>query len=153
MAQLSCVRIDAHLIHGQVRNVWLKRFPSKVIVLIDNPIAADPFLSQVHAMACPVGCKLLTLSTKDAAEQWKRDKFGILGPVFVVMGDIKTAHETYRMGFDFPELMVGCLSGTTGSGPVLDPFDASDAEKQLLKALEEQGCKVSFQNIPAEYSV
>ncbi len=152
MAQLSCVRIDAHLVHGQVRNLWLKLFPSKLIVLIDNSIASDPFLMQVHSMACPVGCKLLVLSTSGAAEQWKKNQFGPTGPVFVVIGSIKTAHEAYMKGFDFPELMVGCLSGTTGSGPTRDPLAASEEDKKLLGELEENGCKVSFQNIPAEYS-
>jgi len=152
MAQLSLVRIDTHLIHTQIRRVWLKLYPSKLIVIIDNEIAHDPIVSQVYILGAPPGMKVRVMTTEEAAASWQKDRFGPAGPVFVLMRDIETAVDVYQKGFDFPDLLVGWLGGTAGGGLYGD-IKLTENDKNLLKELEALGCKVSFPAITAEYGV
>ncbi len=150
MAELSLVRVDTHLIHGQVRNVWLKRYPAKLIVIIDDNIAADSIVSQVYRLATPLGTKLLTLTIDQAAQSWKKDRFGPVGPAFVLMSDVPTAYEVYKKGFEFPDLLIGWVGGTAGGG-LFGPLKLTEEDERMLDELRKMGCNVSFPDIPAEY--
>jgi mannose/fructose/N-acetylgalactosamine-specific phosphotransferase system component IIB len=151
MAQLAVVRIDAHLIHSQVRHVWLKLHPCKLIIVIDDAIAHDSLLAKVYSLAAPPGLKVATLGVEEAAAAWKKDQFGPLGPVFAIMKDVKTAYDVYLKGFVFPEVLVGNLDGTAGGGAMNGPIKVSDADEKMLAELRSRGCKVTFPNTPAEY--
>jgi D-glucosaminate-specific PTS system IIB component len=152
MATLSLVRIDTHLVHSQIRNVWLKLRPSKLILIIDDEIAADPIVSQVYEMAAPPGLKLRVLGIDAAAAAWQKDQFGPLGPVFVLMRDIKTALSAYQRGFDFPEVQLGWIGGTAGGG-LYGPLVLTDDNKSLLTELEGMGCRVTYPDVAVEYMV
>ncbi len=152
MAQLSLVRIDTHLVHSQIRRVWLKLYPSKLILIIDDEIAKDSLVSQVYVLGAPPEHTVQVMNTDQAAASWKKDQFGPLGPVFVLMRDIETALLVYKKGFIFPELLVGWLGGTAGGG-LYGELKLTDKDRDMLKELENLGCKISFPTVQAEYSV
>ncbi len=152
MAELSLVRIDTHLIHSQIRLVYLKVYPSKVILIIDDEIACDPLVSQIYIMGAPVGHKVMVMTADQAAEAWKKDRLGPTGPIFVLMRDIETALSVYQKGFDFEEMMVGWLGGTAGGG-LYGEIKLTDNDRALLKQMESLGCRISFPTIDPEYSL
>ena len=152
MAQLSLVRIDTHLIHIQIRRVWLKLYPSKRILIIDDDIEKDSLVSQVYILGAPPDHTVQVMNTDQASASWQKDRFGPVGPVFVLMRDIETALSVYKKGFDFPDLLVGWLGGTAGGGLYGD-LKLTDKDREMLKELESLGCKISFPTIQAEYSV
>lgn len=152
MAELALVRVDTHLIHSQVCRVWLKRYPAKVIIIIDDNIAADSFISQVYRLATPPGTRMRTMTMEQAASAWKQDQFGPVGPVFVLMSDIPTAYEVYKKGFDFPDLLIGWVGGTAGGG-LYGPLVLTEEDERMLDELRDMGCNVFFPDVPAEYGV
>ena len=50
---IRLVRVDDRLIHGQVVAVWLRSVGADRIVIVDDRVAADPFLVEVLTLAAP----------------------------------------------------------------------------------------------------
>ena len=55
MAEIKLVRVDYRLIHGQVVARWLKVCPVRRIVLVDDVLGSDEFMSDIYKMAVPKG--------------------------------------------------------------------------------------------------
>ena len=55
MAEIKLVRVDYRLIHGQVVARWLKVCPVRRIVLVDDVLGNDEFMSDIYKMAVPKG--------------------------------------------------------------------------------------------------
>lgn len=146
MAQLALVRIDARLIHGQVVTQWIKRTNAKLIIIIDAQIANDPFMTQIFQMAAPPSAKLQTMTTEKAAEAWKKDQFGNLGPVMVLTRNVTQIHEAYFKGFDFPELLVGGIGGAPGRINVHGPITLNEEDAKMLQEMADKGVTIDFQS-------
>ena len=54
MAEIKLVRVDYRLIHGQVVARWLKVCPVRRIVLVDDVLGNDEFMSDIYKMAVPL---------------------------------------------------------------------------------------------------
>lgn len=48
MAEIKLVRVDYRLIHGQVVARWLKVCPVRRIVLVDDVLGSDEFMSDIY---------------------------------------------------------------------------------------------------------
>ena len=67
-AEISLVRIDDRLIHGQVVTAWLKYYPSDVIVIVDDGVAKDSLMQRVLRAAAPKGSKVIAKSVADTID-------------------------------------------------------------------------------------
>lgn len=150
MAQIGLVRIDARLIHGQIVTMWIKRTNARLIIIIDNQIATDPFMAQIFQMAAPPTAKLQSYTTDQAAEAWKKDQFGSVGPVMVLTRDVKTIHEAYFKGFEFSELLVGGIGGAPGRINVHGPITLNEEDAKMLQEMADKGVEIAFQSTPDE---
>ena len=68
MTELSLVRIDFRLMHGQVVTGWLKQVSADTILIVDDQLAADKFMAQVFLAAKPAGVKVGIRSIEKAVE-------------------------------------------------------------------------------------
>ncbi|MBC8587059.1 PTS system mannose/fructose/N-acetylgalactosamine-transporter subunit IIB [Paratissierella segnis] len=148
MADLSLVRIDSRLIHGQVLIMWTKMFPSKKIIIVDDEIANDKFMFQVFKLASPPKIKLEIFTTDDAAKKWKENKFGSLGPVFVLFKNVPVMYEAYKKGFEFDKLQLGGIGGGEGRIPVTGNINLDESDAKMLEELHKIGLDISFQVTP-----
>ncbi|MDL2220125.1 PTS sugar transporter subunit IIB [Eubacteriales bacterium OttesenSCG-928-N14] len=148
MAELSLVRIDSRLIHGQVLIMWTKIFPSKRILIIDDEIAQDPFMFQILSMAAPPQMAVEVFSTSDAAEQWKKDQFGSIGPVFVIFKNVPMMFDAYNKGFKFENLQLGGIGGGAGRITVHGNISLNEEDARMLQELHEGGLNISLQVTP-----
>ena len=51
MAEIKLVRVDYRLVHGQAVARWLKVCPVRRIVLVDDVLGNDEFMSDIYKMA------------------------------------------------------------------------------------------------------
>ena len=73
MADLVLTRVDSRLIHGQVCIAWTKQANPNRLMVIDDAVANDMFMSRVITLAAPPQYKLEILSVEQAAAGWKKD--------------------------------------------------------------------------------
>ena len=68
MAEIKLVRVDYRLIHGQVVARWLKVCPVRRIVLVDDVLGNDEFMSDIYKMAVPKGTDVDIVTIDKAKE-------------------------------------------------------------------------------------
>jgi D-glucosaminate PTS system EIIB component len=148
MATVALFRIDQRLIHGQVVAMWIKRYNARLVLIIDDAIAKDPFMSQIFMMAAPPGVKLMIVTRDQAAEQWKKDQFGTVSPVMVLTRTVAAAHDVFMKGYEFPELLVGAIGQAPGRTNVWGPITLNEDDAKMLKEIAAKGTKITFQPTP-----
>ena len=72
MAEIKMTRVDFRLVHGQIVVKWCKTCDVDKIVVIDDVVASDDFMSQIYASAAPAGVVVKSYSQEKAKRLWKR---------------------------------------------------------------------------------
>ena len=54
MGEIVLVRIDDRLIHGQVMTAWVKETGANQIIIVDDEVSKDLFMSEVMKASAPV---------------------------------------------------------------------------------------------------
>lgn len=68
MKNIVFIRIDDRLIHGQVITAWSKIVLADRILVIDDEVASDPFMTKVLKIAAPSSVKVDVYDIKEAIE-------------------------------------------------------------------------------------
>lgn len=74
MSNIVLARIDDRLIHGQVMTAWVQYTGGNEIVIADDKVANDPFLSAVITGAVPKHLKAEAMTLEKAADYLRKKK-------------------------------------------------------------------------------
>src|SRR5699024_8244281 len=66
MSEIVLTRIDDRLIHGQVMTAWVKKTRANQILIIDDEVAKDEFMSEVLKMSAPSGIDIFVKRVDEA---------------------------------------------------------------------------------------
>lgn len=152
MANLSLVRIDHRLIHGQVMTMWTKEYVVDHILVIDDPLSKDDFMKQIYGMAVPSNMKVDMISVDEAVKRWKDNKLGS-GSYLVLIRDPQTALRAWKSGFGIEKLQVGNVAADSGSVMVHKSSRLNKGHLPYLAEMLEGGVEVYIQSLPTESPV
>lgn len=149
MAEIKLVRADFRLIHGQVVVRWTKQTQADRIIVINDMLSKDEFMSSIYIMAAPPGVKVSIYSIEEAVAKWKENEMGD-GKLLILFKNVEDAYKAYLAGLPIKEFQIGGLGGAPGRVNVFGPItlDAKDAE--ILSKMQESGCRVYFHVVPDE---
>jgi D-glucosaminate PTS system EIIB component len=148
---LGLVRIDDRLIHGQVIAVWCKHRRFTRILIVDDGVAADPFMQEVLSLATPPGLQVGVLSLEggiDALSQDAPDR----GTTMVLMKSPQTAKQLYDGGVEYSALNVGGIGNAPGRKNIFKNISASEEEIAIFRYLMEKGVEITLLTVPGEKS-
>ena len=100
MAEIKLVRVDYRLIHGQVVARWLKVCPVRRIVLVDDVLGNDEFMSDIYKMAVPKGTDVDIVTINKAKEVLDNTD----DTVFLISKDIETCLKLVEKGVELPAI-------------------------------------------------
>lgn len=149
MSEIKLARVDFRLIHGQVIARWLKQIEANRIIIIDDLLSKDPFMSQVYVMAAPAGVNVEIISTDEAAAAWKSNELGN-GNLLILFKRVKSAFEAQQKGLPIHTLQIGGLGADVGRKVVHNQITLDKADAEKLQKISENGTKVIFQTVPEE---
>lgn len=152
MAKLGLVRIDDRLIHGQVVTSWINNTQSNKIIIVDDELAKNEFLTNVFVMAAPKGLPVEVKSVDQVAKEWIENEFGS-GTVLMLFKKISSLKEAYEKGFRVDYVQIGGLASGPGRKLVVKAIGLSHQDAADLKELNEKGVEVVFQSMPGEKSI
>jgi mannose/fructose/N-acetylgalactosamine-specific phosphotransferase system component IIB len=152
MANISLIRLDDRLIHGQVVTKWVKHTNSNRIIIVDDELVNNAFLINIFKMAAPSGVVVETKSTDEIAKEWIDNKLGS-GNILVLAKFVSTLKKAYEKGFIFDYIQVAGLGAGPGKKVVFRTVSLSMEDAENLKELNDKNVKVEFQSIPDEKSV
>lgn len=149
ITELGLVRIDDRLIHGQVVAVWVKHIRTDLIVIVDNDVAADPFMQEVLRLAAPPGIKVDVRSVQEGIATLG-DEAACRDRTMVLLRSPKVARQLFGGGVRFTHLNVGGIGAGPGRRPLFKNISMSEEEKAILKSLIDEGVKITLQTVPGE---
>ncbi len=141
----ALVRVDDRLIHGQVVTAWVTALKCTNIVIVDDGVANDSFLSEVVRMAAPASTTVTVLSQKQAL-----DDTGVFSDALVLVKNPLVALGLKKAGIEFDRLILGGMGASPGRKTVYRNISASAAELSALKELQDLGVECVFQIVPGD---
>ncbi|CUH97782.1 hypothetical protein P22_3926 [Propionispora sp. 2/2-37] len=149
MAEIKLVRVDFRLIHGQVITRWLKQSGANKIIVIDDKLAKDPFMSQVYVMAAPPGVNVEMMSVDEAVASWEKNQLGN-GSVLILFKTVATALAAAEKAIPLLRLQIGGLGAGPGRKVVYNQITLDKEDGENLQKLSDAGTEVFFQTVPEE---
>ncbi|HEY6057260.1 MAG TPA: PTS sugar transporter subunit IIB [Candidatus Limnocylindrales bacterium] len=149
---LRLVRVDDRLIHGQVVALWIKAIGADRIVIVDDRVAADPFLKDVLTLAAPKDVPVevhgLADGTRRMAELQADDERAI-----VLVRSPVTALRLREGGVPFDVLNVGGIGAGPGRRRLYKNISASDEELAAMRTLERLGTRVELRIVADDRAI
>ncbi|MDQ0204601.1 PTS system mannose/fructose/N-acetylgalactosamine-transporter subunit IIB [Pectinatus haikarae] len=146
MLNIVLTRIDDRLIHGQVVTAWAKVTKGNRIVVVDDGVANDDFMSKIIKMAAPASFKIGIHTIEQAAEILKQDDTG--ERVIVLVKTPVTVQALMDKGVKIKELDLGGMGATKGRKQLYRNISISEAEKDCFRQLIDKGVHVVVQIVP-----
>lgn len=147
MANVTLIRVDFRLIHGQVATKWSKVAQATKIVVVDDDSSKDDLLKSVLKMAAPQGVKCLVYSVDRAVEKWKERQFGD-GKVMVVFKDISACYKAWKGGLAVPKLQLGNVPNRAGRKVLFGEVFVDAEEMAMLREMADAGVAIEIHTIP-----
>lgn len=149
MAKISMVRIDYRLIHGQVITKWVKQANADQIIIVNDELAQDEFMSSIYKMSAPPGIKVLVFTHEQAQNSWQENNFGD-GVVLLLYRSIKDAVESFKNGLNFQTMNIGGIASEPGKKEIIGQVSMSKEEYTELCWLHEKNVDINVQVLPNE---
>lgn len=146
------VRVDDRLIHGQVVAVWLRSVGADRIVIVDDRVAADPFLVEVLTLAAPADVAVEVVGVAAGAAR-VAELVTAADRAFVLVKTPTTALALLRAGVPIDVLNVGGMGAGPGRRPLYRNISASEDERAALREIEAAGTRVEIRVVPDDRPV
>ena len=141
-------RIDDRLIHGQVVVGWGQPLDIRLLVLVDDIVAASEWEQELYRMAVPPEMEIRFESVDSAArahEQYAADR---RKSIFVV-GDIETMQRLIARVPSIRAVNLGGLHHRAGRAQKLRYVFLTSEEEGKLRDLAASGVTVTAQDVPS----
>ncbi|MEB5918835.1 PTS sugar transporter subunit IIB [Enterococcus innesii] len=147
MSEIVLTRIDDRLIHGQVMTAWVKKTRANQILIIDDEVAKDDFMSEILKMSAPAGIDIVVKGLGDAvtflnAQEKENKRLIILVKAPVTIDSI------VEKGIAIDKLVVGGMGAKANRRVLYKNISASDEERATFKKLIDRGIPVVIHIIP-----
>ena len=149
--ELGLIRIDDRLIHGQVIAVWSRQKKFTRILILDDQVAADPFMLDVLGLAAPPNIKVEAMSIVDGAKDLNGGRSD-LATTMVLMKSPEAALRLHEAGLPYTALNIGGIGSKPGRKKLFRNIAASKDEIAILKKLLEKGVTITLLTVPGEKS-
>ena len=152
MADIVLIRADFRLIHGQVITKWAKQTMANKILIVDDMLAKDSFMSSIYTMSAPPGMEVVIDTVEDVVSKWKADGYGNCR-LFILIKDVPTIYTLFKKGFPVKELQIGGLGAAPGRKVVFGPITLDQSDVVKLKAMQDSGIRVDLHQVPDDPSM
>lgn len=153
---ITLVRVDNRLIHGQILEAWLPFTQASCIVVVDDEVADDFFRETVIRMAVPRDIEVIVSGVQDFARDFTYAT-GQGKKAIVLFSTIADACIAFSAGFKFNKLNLGNVhhehgkeEGVRCSSCIFLDNNDMQCVRNLMDA---DGVRVELQRIPQEEPV
>lgn len=146
--EITNVRIDERLIHGQVAAMWTGALKISRIIVVDNEIVKNDFRKRMLKMACPNGVKLSILDAATATTNINNRKYEG-DRIFLIVSGPETLVDMVNNGFELKEVNVANMSGGSDTKQIKKTVCITVEDEKNFRDLSERGIYFYTQMIPS----
>ena len=149
---LSLIRIDNRLVHGQILEAWVPFIGASHIVVVNDEIAGDLFRESVIRMVVPRQIEMHVHSIEKFSKalvykNYRRERSIIL---FDNVNDLLRA---YRLGFKFDRLNIGNVHNDNGVYHPTPSISLNEDSVRDLMSLADSGITIEIRCVPRDKPV
>lgn len=152
MAEVTLVRLDYRLVHGQVAVKWSRVAKVKQIIVADDELSKDAFMCSVFQMAAPPGIKVKIYSIDQMMQAWNKNQFG-LGNAMVMYKTVSSCYQAFKAGFPMKQVQLGNMPKAADKKPLGNEVFATPEEIAQLREISAAGVSITIQTIPEQVAV
>jgi PTS system mannose-specific IIB component len=144
--EISFVRIDDRLIHGQVATVWSKAIGCNRIMACSDEVVADDLRKQLLLQVALPGIKAYVVSVEKAIESYKDPKYDSFKTLFL----FTNPRDVLRMidgGVDIKSVNVGGMCYKEGKKQITGAVSMNSSEIEAFKKLHEKGIELEVRQV------
>lgn len=146
MLNISMVRVDERLVHGQIIIKWIEAKEANRIVIIDDEVACDPIMREFLKLTLPKDIELGIYTLKEGAEFLKtnnsEDKVIVLAKYLWVVKGI------YEKGVRIQEVNIGRIPSDIGKKKVHPNIFLNEEDINVVNYFRKKGVSVVIQLVP-----
>ena len=146
MLNISMVRVDERLVHGQIIIKWIEAKKANRIVIIDNEAATDPIIRKILQMTLPKDIGLSIYDSKEGADFLITNNSD--DNVIVLVKDLWVVKEIYEKGVKIKEVNIGRISSGVGKKKIHTNVFLSDEDIDVIKFFKNEGIFIIIQMVP-----
>ena len=138
--EIGLIRVDSRLIHGQVITKWLNYSKANVIVVVDDELSKDSFMSEIYKASAPNGIIVEILSIDDFMKNTGTHKYNNKR-LLILLKNIETVYELYLRQFKMEHIHneeeINKLRDIANSGVYIDmQVIPEDTKSDLMKMIK-----------------
>ena len=150
--EISFVRIDDRLIHGQVATVWSKESGCNRIMACSDEVAQDSLRKQLLLQVAPPGIKAYVVPIEKAIEAYKNPKYESFKTLFLFTNPT----DVLRMvegGVDIKSVNVGGMCYKSGKTQISGAVSVNEQDIESFKKLAQKGIELEIRQIAKDPKV
>src|SRR5438105_12809160 len=141
-------RIDDRLIHGQVVVGWGQPLNIRLLILLDDVVAASEWEQELYRMAVPPEMEIRFESLESVAGNFPKYRADPRKSMLIT-GDIDTMRQLIRRVPEIRKVNVGGVHHRTGRAQKLRYLFLDTEEEAALRDLAASGIDVTAQDVPS----
>ena len=146
---MAFVRVDNRLVHGQIIETWLPFTHARMIVVVNDELAADHLRQEIMSLAIPAGVEIVFLAVADLAAYFSRTPLDI-SDALILFSTCRDAQVAYEQGFDYLSLNLGNLHYAPGKRQVCPHVALSKEDESCLDFLRDKGVRLDYRCLPGD---
>ena len=146
---ITLVRIDNRLVHGQILEAWVPFLNASCIVVVDDQVASDFFRETVIRMAVPRNVDVIINSVEEFVKTTPFHQGGGHKTI-VLFGAVSPARKAFEMGFRFNKLNIGNIYNDSYSICCTPSVLLSEKDVIDVTFLRDSGVKIELRRVPRE---
>lgn len=150
--QISFVRIDDRLIHGQTVTIWSKEYECNRIMACSDEAANDTFRKNLLLSVKIPNIKVYVVPIKKAIEAYKDPKYNDFKTMFLFTNpkDILIMVEN---GFKIESVNVGGMCYKKGKIQITNSISVSEEDIDAFKKLSEKGIELEIRQLAKDSKI
>lgn len=152
MGEIVLTRVDDRLIHGQVMTAWVKKTRGNQILIIDDDVAKDDFMSELLKMSAPADIDIQVKSVAQAIS-FVRDIPNTDKKVIILVKGPRVIENLLENDCQITEMIVGGMGAKENRSVLYKNISASDDERAIFKKLIKAGMSIDIHVIPDQKAV
>jgi mannose/fructose/N-acetylgalactosamine-specific phosphotransferase system component IIB len=145
-------RIDDRLIHGQVVVGWGQPLNIRLLILVDDLVAASDWEKELYRMAVPPEMEV-QFADVDTAIRDHAKYAADPRPALLITGDISSMYRLVKGVKAIGSVNLGGIHHRAGRSEKLRYVFLTPEEEQQLRELESAGVEVTAQDVPSARAV
>ncbi|RVU97492.1 PTS mannose/fructose/sorbose transporter subunit IIB [Coriobacteriales bacterium OH1046] len=152
MKDITLARIDDRLIHGQVVAFWANEKPINKILIIDDDLPSDAFMSRVYRASAPSGVEVILKNCTDGFSFLKGEAESN-ERILLLVKVPERIEELIDSGIPLKKVVLGGMGSNDKRRTFNRNVSASADEIACFKRIIEKGTEMVYQMIPSDKPV